>query len=224
MNYEIMYHPSYSLAIVKLEAGEFLSAGAGTMVSMSDNIVMETKGQKGVLGMLKRSVLGEEYFFINTFRAEGGSGEITFAPPFPGDILCYELYNETIYVQSGSYIGSSPDIAIDTRWNGSKSFFSRESQFLLKISGNGPLFVASYGAMYEKNLAKGEKYLIDTGHLVAFTHGVAYTIKRVGGLKPAILGGGEGVVCEFTGPGRIFLQTRSEDAFLAWLLSKLPRK
>jgi uncharacterized protein (TIGR00266 family) len=223
MNYEIMYHPSYSLAIVKLEAGEFLSAGAGTMVSMSDNIIMETKGQRSVLGMLKRSVLGEESFFTSTFRAEGGSGEITFAPFLPGDILCYELYNETIYVQSGSYIASSPDIAIDTRWSGSKSFFSREGQFLLKISGNGPLFIASYGAMYEKNLSKGEKYTVDTGHLVAFTNGVVYNIKRVGGLKPGTLGG-EGVVCEFIGPGRIFIQTRSEDAFLNWLLAKMPKK
>jgi uncharacterized protein (TIGR00266 family) len=223
MNYEIMYHPSYSLAIVKLEAGEFLSAAAGTMVSMSDSIVMEAKGQRSVLGMLKRSVLGEGAFLTSTFRAEGGSGEITFAPSLPGDILCYELYNETIYVQSGSYIASSPDIAIDTRWSGSKSFFSREGQFLLKISGNGPLFIASYGAMYEKNLAKGEKYIVDTGHLVAFSHGVAYAIKRVGGLKPPTLGG-EGVVCEFVGPGRIFIQTRSEDAFLAWLSSKMPKK
>jgi uncharacterized protein (AIM24 family) len=52
---------------------------------------------------------------------------------------------------------------------------------------------------------------------------VRYEVKRVGGLKSTLFSG-EGLVCELTGPGRIMLQTRSEDAFLAWLIPQLPHK
>jgi len=33
-----------------------------------------------------RSFLGGESFFVNTFTAQGGPGQITFAPSLPGDI------------------------------------------------------------------------------------------------------------------------------------------
>lgn len=34
---------------------------------------------------------------------------------------------------------------------------------------------------------------------------------------------GEGLVVELTGPGRAWIQSRSEDAFLAWLIPRLPK-
>lgn len=71
-------------------------------------------------------------------------------------------------------------------------------------------------------LAPGQEYLVDTGHLVAFEEGVRYEIHKAGGWKSTILGG-EGLVCHCTGPGRLFLQSRSEEEFLGWLIPKLPR-
>ena len=59
--------------------------------------------------------------------------------------------------------------------------------------------------------------------MVAFDEGVNYKIKKVGGLKSTLFSG-EGLVCTYTGPGRVFLQTRSEDAFLAWLIPHLPKQ
>ena len=34
--------------------------------------------------------------------------------------------------------------------------------------------------------------------------------------------GGAGLVCTLTGPGRIYLQTRSPSDFLGWLIPQLP--
>ena len=34
----------------------------------------------------------------------------------------------------------------------------------------------------------------------------------------------EGLVVEMTGPGRVYIQTRSSDAFLSWLIPQLPRR
>jgi uncharacterized protein (AIM24 family) len=47
-------------------------------------------------------------------------------------------------------------------------------------------------------------------------------VQAVGGLKSTLLSG-EGLVCNFTGPGRLYLQSRSMDAFLKFLIPKLPK-
>ncbi len=222
MKHEVMYRPSYSLLKLQLEKGESVNAESGAMVSMSSAISIETSMKGGLLGSLKRSVLGGESLFLNTFKAEG-AGEVTFAPSLPGDIFAMELSNQTLYVQSGSYMVSTPGIDIDTKWGGAKTFISREGLFLIKMSGTGKVFLSSYGAIHEVMLKPGERFNVDTGHMVAFDEGVAYNVKRVGGMKSTILSG-EGLVAEFTGPGRVIVQTRSEDAFLSWLIPKIPRK
>lgn len=73
------------------------------------------------------------------------------------------------------------------------------------------------------NLAAGEIYTVDTGHLVAFTEKMGFKVRRVGGLKSTLFSG-EGLVVDLTGPGRVLLQTRSTDAFLSWLIPKLPKE
>ena len=222
MEHEVLYRPSYSLLKIRLRQGEAVSAEAGAMVSMSSCIEIKTAAKGGIFGALKRSVLGGESFFVNTFMA-ADSGEITFAPTLPGDIHALELKGKSFYAQSGAYIASAPDIQVDTKWGGAKTFFSREGLFLLKMNGTGNVFLSSYGAIHEIDLEAGQKYVVDTGHMVAFAEGVGYHVKRVGGLKSTLFSG-EGLVCELTGPGKIFIQTRSTDAFLAWLIPQIPKK
>lgn len=222
MEYEVLYRPSYSLAKIKLSQGESITSEAGAMVSMSSGIEIETKAKGGLFSALTRSVLGGESFFMNTYKANS-AGEITFAPSLPGDIVHLELTGQTIYVQSGSYIASSPEITVDTKWGGAKSFFSKEGLFLLKISGSGHLFLSSYGAIHEVAIQQGQTYNVDTGHMVAFDETLNYNVKRVGGLKSTLFSG-EGLICEFKGQGRLFIQSRSPDAFLAWLIPQLPTR
>jgi uncharacterized protein (AIM24 family) len=76
---------------------------------MSAGIEMDTGVRGGVLSGLKRSLLGGESFFINTFRASA-AGEVTFAPPLPGDIMHIALTGGALMVQSTSYLASSPGL------------------------------------------------------------------------------------------------------------------
>ena len=76
-------------------------------------------------------------------------------------------------------------------------------------------------AIEEIELGPGEQFTVDTGHLVTFTEGMGFNVRKVAGWKSTIFGG-EGLVVDLTGPGKATLQTRSEDAFLSWLLPKLP--
>lgn len=57
-------------------------------------------------------------------------------------------------------------------------------------------------------LQDNEKYIIDNGHLVAWN--CEYVIQRVasGGIV-SNFAAGEGLVCKFTGPGTVFMQTRN---------------
>lgn len=55
---------------------------------------------------------------------------------------------------------------------------------------------------------EGEKYIVDNGHLVAWN--TKYVMERVasGGIISGFASG-EGLVCKFTGPGTVFIQTRN---------------
>ena len=222
MDYEILHKPSYALAMIRMNRGEQLQAETGVMVSMSDTIKMETGTRGGIFGGLRRSVLGGESFFVNTFTAEE-PGEVSVAPSLPGDIEVMELRHETVMVQSGSFLAATMDIEVDSQWGGAKSFFSKEGLFLLRCSGRGLLFISSYGAIHRIDLAQGERYTVDNGHMVAFDESVRYDVGRSGGWKTTLLSG-EGLVCKLEGPGRFFMQTRSEDDFLSWIIPKLPKR
>jgi uncharacterized protein (TIGR00266 family) len=219
MNFEVKYGPAYALGRVSMESGEAIQAVAGAMVSMSDGITIGTEMKGGLISGLKRSVLGGESMFINTFTADQ-PGEVTVAPPLPGDVFTIEL-DKTLMLQSGSLLAATTGIDFDTKWGGAKTFFSREGLFLLRCSGSGTVLASSYGAIEERTLDAGESYPLDSGHVVGFEEGVEYEVKKSGGWKTTMLGG-EGLVAKLTGPGRVYLQTRNPQEFLDWLIPQLP--
>lgn len=221
MDIEILYRPSYSTAKVTLLPGEAVIAELGAMLTMSPNIQIETKMQGGFLQAISRSMLGGETFFLNTFRAPAG-GELMLAPTMPGDVATLELATDAYYVQSGSFLASSEKIETDATWSGAKTFFAGEGLFMLRCRGQGTLILSSYGAIHEVQLTAGQTYTVDTGHLVAFPALMPFKVRSIGGLKATILGG-EGLVVDLTGPGKVFLQTRSVGAFLGWLIPRLPK-
>jgi len=222
MNIEILYKPSYSLGVLGLAGAEKVQVEGGAMVSMSPGVTLETKAAGGIMKSLGRSIFGGESFFMNTFTAPPQGGEVTVAPALPGDMFSLDLLGEDLLVQSGSYVASEMGIELNTKWGGAKMFFASESVVMLKTSGIGKLLLSSYGAIHEVNLNAGETYTVDTGHLVAFTEGMGFDVKKVGGLKSTLFSG-EGLVVELTGQGRVLLQSRSTQAFLAWLIPQLPR-
>lgn len=193
------------------------------MVSMSPGMTLETGATGGVLKSLGRALLGGESFFQNTYRAPGGGGEINVAPALPGDLFTLDLQEESLLVQSGSYVASETSINVDTKWGGAKTFFASEGLIMLRAQGRGKLLLSSFGAIHEMNLATGQGYTVDTGHLVAFTDGMGFRVRRIGGVKSTLFSG-EGLVVDLTGPGRVLMQTRSSDAFLSWLIPKLPKE
>jgi len=220
MQIDIEYSPAYAMATTTLDAGESVKSEAGAMVAMSGGVRLETS-TGGIVKGLKRMALGGESFFLTTYTAEQAGAQVAFAPSLPGDVVHQSLAGETMFVQSGSYLASGPGIDVETRWGGAKTFFSREGLFVLKASGTGDLLLSSYGAIHERTLAAGETFTVDTGHMVAWSERVQYSVRKIAGWK-ATLTSGEGLVVDLTGPGTVYLQTRSPESFIDWLAPKLP--
>lgn len=221
MDITIKHQPAFSLAVARLQPHEAVRVEPGAMVSHSAGVTVETKAEGGLMGGLKRVVAGES-FFQNTYHAPSQGGELMLAPALPGDMFVMELAGEEFNLQSGAYVASEADVALDTKWGGARGFFGSGSLILLKLSGRGKLLVGCYGAVEERRLAPGESFTVDTGHIVGFDPSLQFDIKRVGGWKSTFLSG-EGLVAELTGPGRVLMQSRSQQAFLGWLLPHLPK-
>jgi uncharacterized protein (TIGR00266 family) len=222
MQVTLKHQPAYSLAVVALAGNEKVKVEPGAMVGYTEGVAVETKAEGGLMGGLKRMVAGES-FFQNTYTAPGNGGELILAPALPGDMIVLQIGGGEFMLQSGAYIASESGVTTDAKWGGAKGFFGSGSLVLLKVGGQGKVVASCYGAIEERQLQAGQKFTVDTGHIVGFDASVGFSVKRVGGWKSTILSG-EGLVCELTGPGRVLMQTRSEEAFLGWLIPKIPSK
>jgi uncharacterized protein (TIGR00266 family) len=220
MQVEISGGPAFAFGEIALPPGGVVRVEAGAMAMTRGDVEMSTSTQGGFMKGLKRS-LGGESFFVNDFSS-GSGGVVGVAAALAGDMEMVRLDGSgTLLVQSGSWIASDPTVDVDAKWGGGKTFFSGEGLILLRCTGQGDLLMSAYGAIRSATLAAGERMTLDTGHVVAFDDTVQYSVRKAGNWKSTILGA-EGLVTDFTGPGRVWLQTRSSGDLIRWIQSKLP--
>ena len=186
---------------------------------------IETQGDGRVCSEgSKRSVLGGESFFINTFRRPMP------AATWPSRRSCPAIIAPPVR-STGAHVVRAVGVvrlAVRTRASTStrsgaaaKTFFGGEGLFLLKCSGAGDVLVSSYGAILERRIDAGESYVIDTGHVVAFPEGMRYGVEKAGSWKSTVFGA-EGLVVRFEGPGSVWLQTRSPQDLIGWVNQHIP--
>lgn len=92
------------------------------------------------------------------------------------------------------------------------------------FKGTGHLFLKCFGDFMHVELKEGEKISIDTGHLLAHDESVELTILKNEGDRFDSFAEGEILVCEFTGPGKVWLQTRNRSEFAKVIQTFLPKK
>ncbi len=222
MQVEFLHGPGNTAAKVTLAGGEHFTAEGGSMIAMSGDMQIETtthkKGSGGLLKAAKRMLSGES-FFLNHYTAGSSGGEVFLATALAGDMLEYNLNNETLIVQSGSYVASEPNVNIDFGWQGFKSFLSGEKAFWLKISGQGKVVVNSFGAIYPIQVAGS--HIVDTGHIVAFSETLDFKLSKAGKSWLSSILGGEGLVCRFEGQGTVWCQSHNASSFGQTLGPKL---
>lgn len=225
MQADVEFSPSYSLLTVALAPGESVKAETGAMVAQQGVAMKTGTGGGGLFGGLRR-MIGGESFYLNTFTGESGGGWVSLAPPLPGDIRSFELPpGENLFIQSGSFLACTANVQTDTKFQGFRGFFSGESLFFIRAyseSGAGAVYYNSFGAIKEVAVAPGQELVVDTGHLVAFSDAVEYSIGKVGGIR-SLIAGGEGLVMKFRGNGTVWIQTRNMAALADKLVPFLPK-
>jgi uncharacterized protein (TIGR00266 family) len=222
MRHEILYQPSFAVARVMLDPGDSVRAESGAMVSMSDTVSLEAK-MAGGLGKALGRVLGGESVFQSTFTATRGPGEVILAPTTMGDIVALELQGQGYMVTSGSYLAGDPTLGFETKAS-MRGFFAGEGLFMIRISGHGTLLLSSFGAIHAVELLEGQPYIVDSGHIVAFSETVHYEVRRAARSLLGSLTSGEGVIAHFTGPGVVYIQSRSPQSFGSYLSRFLPSR
>ena len=222
MHVEFKHQPGNTAAKVMLQPGESITAEAGSMIAMSGHMdITTTTHKKGGGGLLKaaKRMLGGESFFLNHYECENTPGEVWLGTALAGDMLEIELDEESFIVQSGSFMACTPDVDIDMGWQGFKSLLSGEKMFWLNLKGQGKAILSSFGAIYPVEV-DGE-YIVDSGHIVAFSETLDFTITKAGKSWLHSFLGGEGLVCKFHGTGTVWCQSHNPNSFGASLSPSL---
>jgi uncharacterized protein (TIGR00266 family) len=143
-----------------------------------------------------------------------------------GDVAVLELDGATEYqVQKGGFFASTSGVEIGTKFQGLiKGLVSGEGFFVQKISGQGLLFLESFGAIHLLDIPAGEEMVVDNHHLVAWNSILPYTIEKASSGWISSATSGEAFVCRFKGPGKVLIQTRNPPAFVEWINAMLPKK
>jgi uncharacterized protein (TIGR00266 family) len=218
MKHEIKYKPSYSMLVVNLEQGEKITAESGAMTYMDPNVDVHTrKREKSLFGSIGLAIFGRQSFWVNDYTASNGQGEVAFVSAPVGDIETLEVKPGQGYViQKSGYIASTENVDLDVKWEGFTKGLFGQGLFMIKVTGNGTLFINTFGAIDKHTLESGQTLIVDNFHLVAFSDTCNYKVTKFGGLKETLLGG-EGLVTRITGPGDIYIQTKNLREFVEWL-------
>ncbi len=218
MQTELRHNPDFGVVRVTFhQPGEQVITESGAMVARDSAIDMKTNMQGGLGGALKRKLLGGESLFQNTFTATAPGQTLWIAPAAEGTVECIDLQpGMELFLQSGAYLASTPGVVLDTKWQGAKGFFAG-GLFLLRAYGQGQIWFSSYGGLHTVDIGtQYPGYICDNSHMVAFTIGLQYQVKKLGGLK-SLFFSGEGLVCEFGGQGRLWMQTRNPSSLATFL-------
>lgn len=216
MKIDFASQPAYTVAYLRLSVGEEIEVEPGAMIAMSSGVDVVGSTGGGIARAAMRRALGEERFFMARYRALIEGAWVALAPRFPGDIISAPVGpGQELLIQTGSFLAATAGVTTDIRFGGIGSMMQREGLTLIHAAGEGEILVCAYGGIQRFDLGP-ESLIVDTGHLVGFTAGMGMRIGPLAGVVTSAVTG-EGLVAELTGPGAVYIQTRSEQTLRSWL-------
>lgn len=210
-NWRVLNEGSFASVRVELPPNASLKTESDAVVSMSETVQVSGQISGGILGSMFRSFFSNESFFTTLVdnRSER-AGDVLLAPSDPGGIVLHRVQNgDSMMLTSGSYLACDTSIQINTvvQRGIRNSLTSGTGFFLMKATGRGILAISSYGSIHKYTLLRGERRLVDNGHLVAWTAAMQYEATMASASIWGSISSGEGLMCCFHGPGTIYLQS-----------------
>ena len=221
MRYEIK-GGAFPVVVCELADGEQMITEKGSMVWMSPNMQMDTRG--GGLGKIFSKAFSGESMFQNIYTARG-AGMIAFGSSFPGQIKAVTIApGQDMILQKTAFLAAEPGVELSIHFNKKlgTGLFGGEGFIMQRLSGSGVAFAEIDGELVEYELREGQQIVADTGNVAGFTAGVKLEIQQVPGMKNKLLGG-EGLFNTLlTGPGRVWLQTMPISSVAASIRPYIP--
>ena len=221
MRYEIK-GGAFPVVVCELADGEQMITEKGSMVWMSPNMQMDTRG--GGLGKMFSKAFSGESIFQNIYTARG-AGMIAFGSSFPGQIKAVTIApGQDMILQKTAFLAAEPGVELSIHFNKKlgTGLFGGEGFIMQRLSGSGVAFAEIDGELVEYTLGPGQQMVVDTGNVLGFEGGVSIDIQQVKGLKNKLLGGEGFFNTVLTGPGKIWLQTMPISGVASALIPYIP--
>ncbi|EIW63638.1 DUF124-domain-containing protein [Trametes versicolor FP-101664 SS1] len=210
VQFRINYRDSNSMLFLQLEPGAEVKAKSGSMVAMDATVKIKGKLKFSVAKLLSGDKMSESTFT--------GPGEVMIAPSTWGDIVPIYLDGHTQWsVGKDAYLACTIGVTHKNKSQGvGKALLSGEFLSAYNVIGAGIMWITSLGAIYSRTLQPGEQWIVDKGHLVAWTATCKDEDIDAGGLFSS-MNTDEDSVCRFTGPGIVYIQTRNPETLGGWI-------
>lgn len=224
MQWEIKGKTSFPSLMFELKQGESIKSQPGSLLAMSDGIILEGKVDGGIGKAIGRMFSGEN-FFVQHIKAKQ-SGWAALSTTFPGDIVAIKIERgKNILVQKEGFLASTDGIEVSSKMQTlAKGIFSGEGLFIVNISGEGTAFLETFGSVYEINVEPGRDVIVDNGNLVAWEENLSYEITKGASSWFSAVTTGSGFVCKFSGQGKVWAQTCSLQNFAATITPYIPQR
>lgn len=215
MKYKILGDSDCPLVHIELINGETVKIENGAMAYLS-NVELEgkmnsgKKGLGGVLGAIGRSVTSGESIFITHAQGLSDDAFIGIAPATPGKIVSLDVGGNTQYrLNTGAFLAcdNGVEYVMKSQSIGKAFLGGTGGFFVMETQGTGNILVSAFGDILTMEITPDKPLTIDNEHVVAWDASLDYDIHVASGTFGFKTG--EGVVNEFHGQGKVFIQTRN---------------
>ena len=179
-------------------------------VKLEGKMNSSKKGIGGMFSAIGRSLTSGESVFITEASGTSDHGRLGIAPAVPGKIVCLSVNDTRQYrLNTGAFLACDHSVQyVMKRQDIGKAFFGGTGGlFVMETQGEGDVLIAAFGDILELEVAQGSPITIDNEHVVAWDASLDYAIRVASGTFGFT--SGEGLVNEFTGNGKVYIQTRN---------------
>ncbi|KAK2606062.1 hypothetical protein QQS21_003580 [Conoideocrella luteorostrata] len=210
--FSVTHRDTNAVLNIQLQQGGTVRSKSGGMIHMSGSVQLTGAVKFSMKKLFTGGKMSESTY--------AGPGRVALGPTLMGDIITLHLDGRQPWTAGkDSFLACTADVTMESKTQGfSKTLFSGEDLFVYRVGGQGLLWLTSFGAVDRLDLQAGEQHIVDNGHLVAWS--CDYKIEKAGGGAMSSMKTGEGLVCRFTGPGSVYVQTRNRDEFESFIRSK----
>lgn len=208
----------YTVANKLLQPGETFHSEPGAFLYMSDGVTL--KAHFGGWRMFSGEGLAINQYTNNSTEP----AILALTPNMPmGSIIPFDLNEQgSLNCKRGAFMAAESSVHVYPKLLPARSASAcccgGVAPVIQEVSGTGHALLAAGGTILKTSLAAGEKILIDTHSVVAFTSSVVFDVKQVGSLATCCFSGEGCFNTELTGPGTVYFQSLSYEKLTKMLL------